>query len=234
MPKLIAIIDQDGLSSLVVRPGRLQQQLEEIATERDKIRAQRITQKNKEEKDQKDDIEDGFETQFAACHQLFAVLEFFEDSERLMPELHKLKWALLDLESGRRVKWLRPAPQKKKGQPPPPAEEGALHGRYAAVMNWLMEEAGKSKEEAAEFVVKYGGIRNLMRDSPRAQKAFHPWNTVANWRDRVIGSYDPSRAAEHAGFEAMYEVIRERAFKGADAGVEVGAKNLLRVLKNLS
>jgi hypothetical protein len=231
MPNWVPIIDPDGLNILFNRLARLRQQLEEIAKERDKILVQQRSRKGKDEEDQENDINEGFATRFAACHQLIAVLEFVEDSENLMPELHKLLMALLDLDSGRSVKWLRPAP--KKGQPPPPAEEGSLHGRYAAIMDWLIKEGGKSKEEAAKFVVEHGGLRRRLESGERARKAFHPWETVANWRDRVTRPYDPSRAAEYAGFHVMYEIIRGREFEGADANVEIGAKNLLRALKNL-
>jgi hypothetical protein len=216
--ELIALIDADGLASLVGRFARFMRALEDIAKMRDQLlRAQQGSE---------DDV--SFPSRMAAYRQITAVLEFVEDSEELMPDLRQLLFAHLDWENGREVTWLRAPP--KKGQPPPPVSDAFFHGRVAAIMDRLMRD-GMSKREAAQYCVRHGGLRRRIEANPRARKAANAWETVANWRDRATGPPDPSRAAEQAGFAAMREIIQQRELAGADVSVQEGAKKLLRALK---
>jgi hypothetical protein len=228
-----ATTNSDWLLFLVNQFARLCDELKEAARTRDEILTER-TNTNDEYAEEWNNIVEDSATRSAAISQLCAVLNFLEGGEHLAPELHKLLMALMDLQNGRTIEWLSPEP--KRGQPPPLVKESFLHGRYAAVMDWLMKEGGKNKEEAARFVVEHGGIRRRIEANGRARRAAHAWKTVANWRDRATGPYDPSCAAKHCAFTTVYEFIkiskwRER--KGPSASVEDEAKNMLCLLNNL-
>jgi hypothetical protein len=143
---------------------------------------------------------------FGALLQLEALIRFIESDPAVpahtVEELNKLVVALLDIQKGLHVAWLSPKP--KAGQPPLDAETSHLHGYYAAIMDWLMISGHMREKEAAEFVVTHGNLRRLI--ASRANAAA-PWRTVYNWRQRVIGPPDPSRADERAGFDYMLSRI---------------------------
>jgi hypothetical protein len=155
MPNLVAMIDQDGLISLIDRLARLWLELKKLD------RGPSAIESAKRAGYDADSV-----TRLAAADQLNAVLSFLEDSEELAPELHQLLHALLDVERGRPVAWLQPA--KKKGKPPPSFMDATAHARYAWVMDVLMEKGNKSEKEAANFVIEHGGLRRWLK--PRSQK----------------------------------------------------------------
>ena len=134
--------------------------------------------------------------------------------------------AFSNIEKGLRVLWLSPKP--KPGQRPLDDETGHLHGRYAAIMDWLMTAGRMGEKEAAKFVVRHGNLRRLI--DPRANAAA-PWKTVYNWRQRVIGSPDPSRYAERAGFDYMLSRIELLGFNKPGIETRARAKELLLFLE---
>jgi hypothetical protein len=213
--QLVALIDPDGLAGLVGRLANFRRALEEIEALRNDLQ----TSKNPN---------DPNPTWFGACRQLIAVLEFVEDSKDLMPELHELLNALIDLENGREVVWLRPTRIVKK-RPPLSFEESAIHARYAAIMDWLIAAGGKGKKEAAEFVVTHGGLRRWLEKHGRRPAGENPpaldWVIVANWRDRMKNG--TATDAERTLFEGQYEILNAKT----GGGIEAIAKKALRQLK---
>jgi hypothetical protein len=204
--RLVGVVTPEGLGVLIGRLARLRLRLEQIAVERDRLKAGNAD----------------LATYFAAARQLEAVLEFVEDSEELMPELHKLLYAIIDLREGLKVAWLEPFVTGRERGQPNGFEVACIHARLAAVMNWLMEDGGKKKEEAARFVVKHGGLRRWLQNRGRAKSN---WKTVANWRDRIKAS--PSEA-ERIAWDAAYKIIDDM---GRTGDVEAKAKKLLRRYK---
>jgi hypothetical protein len=203
----VVTVTPEGLGVLFGRLARLQLSLEQIAVERDQLKVDNAD----------------LATWFAACRQLEAVLEFVEDSEELMPELHKLLYAIIDLREGLKVAWLEPFVKGRQRGQPKGFETASIHARLAAGMNWLMEDGGKKKEEAARFVVEHGGLRRWLQHRGRANS---DWKTVANWRDRI--KVAPS-AAERVAWDATYEIIDDRGRTGGD--IEAKAKKLLRGIR---
>ena len=217
--------DPAWLNSLGKRHVRLRQELEEVARKRDEF----LIKYSSTNDDDAYAVSKDVITRNAAINQLNALIIFMEGNEHLLPELRKLALALPDLGSGRTVKWLHPVPSRK-GQPPPPIKESFIHGYYAAVMDWLMKEGGKSRKEAAEFVVTHGGVRRQIEASGRARRPAHAWETVANWRDRATRPDAP--LAERSAFDEMYRGIRSQdPGTGAGANVEDVAKKTLKFLK---
>jgi len=141
--------------------------------------------------------------------QLTALDEFVRsdpDCRDLVPELRTLLAALFDIDRGRAVNWLKP--EAKPGAPPLDITTAMFHGWCAAVMEFLMCKADLTEEEAAEFVVKEGGLR---RELPNRANAASAWRTVANWRQRVKGSPDPAREDEQVAYETILAGLCARA-----------------------
>lgn len=136
---------------------------------------------------------------FAVHQSLIAVIEFM----RVQPDWRGLDFALLDMataladiEYGRSVEWLsNPLPHRA----PIPIKIAVLRGRLAGFMELLISEENYTRQDAAQYV-----LDRLPPDSPlltgkRADGI--NWNTVARWRDKVIGRAEPS--PEREGYEAM-------------------------------
>jgi hypothetical protein len=169
-------------------------------------------------------------TLFGAHQQLLAFIEFAEgdpECRDLISESRELQRALLNISKGRSVDWLTPQP--RSGPPPLEAKTANLRGRYAAVMQYLMGTTDLTEKDAANFVVRKGGLRRELsnRATKRANSA-PDWKIICNWRQRAIGPPDPSRHAEQSGFNAMLALIKSKTAPGAEP--QAVAREMLRAL----
>ena len=203
MSDFVAVFNEQGLAALLGRLDRLRRDLEAIAKGRPE-----------------EGLDADFAMRLAAAGQLIAVLSFLDDSETLAPAVHQLLNALLTVDRGKAVQWLRPA--KKRGKPPPSWDSVSEHASYAWFMNLLMERAGKSEEEAARFVVEHAQLRRRLKGS-RADD----WRVVANWRDRIKGG--GATEEERIAYDATAELVTHPLNDQRD--VEREAEKLLRDIK---
>jgi hypothetical protein len=172
-----------------------------------------------------------FQTRWAAQMQLNAIIDFIEDDQnlaRLIPDLHRLQEAILDIENGRRVPpWLMPNKKEKGGQPPLKVTVSALRGRYAAVMDFLMKRGKLGEIEAAKYVVRHGKPEPLMRGKADA------WKVVQDWRQKMIAG-EAEGTIERDGFRFMWELIDRLGFGQPGAATRAEAKKLMRGLKTMA
>ena len=117
-------------------------------------------------------------------------------------------------------------PAKKPGQPPLKTTVGALRGRYAAVMDFLMKRGGLSEIEAAKHVVLHGKPEPLMLGTA------DPWRVVQDWRQKVIGDADDT--AERSSFLAMWSLIERIGFGQNPEQVRSEAQRLLLGLSGMA
>jgi hypothetical protein len=220
MSDIVAVIDQQGLALLIGRLDLLRQRLHKIYIDREEsfIRKRNHTLKAE------DDIDEGTLTRRMACSQLIAVLEFIEDSETLAPDLHKLLHALLDIERGQHVAWMEP--KKRRGRPRPSYMDVTAHARYAWVMDFLIEKGNKGENEAAHFVVEYGGLRSWLKHRSQKNSAAD-LQVVKNWRDRIKGG--SCTQEESIAFATTADLVGSQLDTPQD--VEHEAKKLLRGIK---
>jgi hypothetical protein len=100
---------------------------------------------------------------FSAHQALVAVVDFVDsipDGKRdsLGDPLVKLIRAISNIENGRQEEWLKPP--KRPGAPVRSNEVALLRGRYAAVMDFLIEKGAMGEIAAAEFVARATGQKS--------------------------------------------------------------------------
>jgi hypothetical protein len=108
------------------------------------------------------------------------------DLKPLMPKTHELQEALFEVQRGRHVSWLEP--KKKSGWAPRSVSVAQLRGRYAAIMNWLMDPGGWTETQAGNFVARHGAVERLMSQA-RSRKA-KDIEIVRDWRQQAIANSD--------------------------------------------
>jgi hypothetical protein len=102
----------------------------------------------------------------------------------------------------------------------------SVHARCAWIMDFLMQKAKKSEEEAAHFVVEHSGLRTWL-NSRSQQNSATDWRVVANWRDRIKSG--SCTEEERIAFEATAEMVNLQL--DTPRGAEREARKLLRAFK---
>jgi hypothetical protein len=185
---------------------------------------------------------------FTAHLTIVALMDFIDEMpgwEGLSSSLGRLNVALVNIIDGRPEGWL--TPKRLAGAPPIAVEIPLFRARYAAVMDFLMEDGGWPEEKAARHIARRAGARAMELLRGRDGGADQPWKAVQDWRQEIIATNPraprkgqaPSksaprdaarRAAAKEGFGAAWCLIKQQGYGQSVERIETEANELVRAI----